>query len=101
LRVFGAASPSRKARPPTLGSKMMNYRITLYEECTYTERNYFSGKVWVHPNHKRIHELKEWCKEYVGQNNWCYYGHEKKNPHEFRFRNGEDLLAFKFKFGFI
>lgn len=46
-----------------------------------------------------LEEYKEWCKERVGANGWNYYGKYRKIPCEFRFKHGEDLVAFKLTFG--
>jgi hypothetical protein len=48
---------------------------------------------------RTIESYKDWCKEYVGANNWNYYGEHKIVPCEFRFKKSEDLLAFKIRFG--
>ena len=41
---------------------------------------------------------KDWCKTHVGPNLWNYYGEYKKIPFQFKFKNAEDLLAFKIRF---
>jgi hypothetical protein len=46
----------------------------------------------------QLSEYKNWCKEFVGGNNWNYYGPHKKIPCEFRFKKPEDALAFKLRF---
>jgi hypothetical protein len=45
-----------------------------------------------------IEIYKEWCKEYVGANNWNFYGFFQGTPLVFRFRHEADLLAFRLTF---
>lgn len=52
------------------------------------------------PAPEYLQELKDWCKTNVGVNGWNYYGCYRKIPYEFRFKQPEDLLAFKLRFGF-
>jgi hypothetical protein len=52
-----------------------------------------------YPPDEIIERGKQWCKERVGSNGWNYYGKYRKVPCEFRFKNEEDLLAFKLTFG--
>lgn len=40
---------------------------------------------------------KQWCMDNC-PNSWNYYGEYKKWPYIFRFRDEQDLLAFKLKF---
>jgi hypothetical protein len=53
----------------------------------------------IKPDWKEIEVYKNWCKEHVGANNWNYYGEYRTIQYEFRFKNSEDLLAFKLRFG--
>lgn len=63
--------------------------------------NYYNGKeMWppVYPTQDQLEEYKKWCKANVGPNGWNYYGMYRKIPCEFRFKRGEDLVAFKLRF---
>ena len=55
---------------------------------------------WPHvsPTDSKISQMKHWCNERVGHNNWNYYGIHKKTPCSFKFKKEEDLLAFKLRF---
>lgn len=52
---------------------------------------------------KKGKECYSWCKNTLGtkDNRWCYFGIHKKTPLEFRFRNEEDLLAFRLANGLL
>lgn len=54
----------------------------------------------VGPTKVEIDEMKKWCRENVGDNRWNYYGAYRKVPCMFRFKEEEDLLAFKLRFLF-
>ena len=76
----------------------MKHRVWLKIERSVNPYNGNTGGV-ITPSVKQINELIEWCKENVGANGWNYYGLYREKPCEFRFKRGEDLLAFKLRFG--
>jgi hypothetical protein len=53
------------------------------------------------PAYTEISQMKHWCNERVGHNNWNYYGIHKKTPCMFKFKKEEDLLAFKLRFNLL
>jgi len=58
-----------------------------YEQITY-------------PTDEHIIEMKKWCKANTGRDQWNYYdGWCRDHPYQFKFKQSEDLLAFKLKFG--
>jgi len=65
-------------------------------------KDIWSGKslVWPieSPTNDQIETCKKWCKEHIGSNGWNYYGKYRKIPCQFRFKQREDLLAFKLVF---
>lgn len=77
----------------------MTYRYNL--KPVFTKDSYGNMKWdpdW--PTQKDVNAIKEWCKVHVGANGWNYFGQYRKIPFEFRFKRGEDMLAFKLTFGF-
>ena len=76
----------------------MMYEIKLEDYLVYDKSQPFSTYQWLEVRFDRQEEIKEWCKECVGANNWNYYGLEKKTPCVLRFKRQEDLLAFKLRF---
>lgn len=75
----------------------MKYRVQLPH--TTEKRGYSQLPITIFPPDGVLEEYKEWCKERVGANGWNYYGKYRKQPCEFRFKRGEDLVAFKLTFG--
>lgn len=63
------------------------------------KRGWSQLPVTIYVDDKKIESYKTWCKEQVGADGWNYYGKYRKVPCEFRFKRGEDLLAFKLVFG--
>ena len=49
----------------------------------------------VYPDYDYVNSLKKWCKEFLGQDQWNYYGRYHNPPCQFTFKRSEDLLAFK------
>lgn len=77
----------------------MKHKVWLRVEWT---KNSYNGKdvdPLISPNLDEVEKLKQWCRENVGANGWNYYGLNRLNPCEFRFKRSEDLLAFKLRFG--
>lgn len=75
---------------------MISVNVSVNVSIQYT--NYWSGNTRTEYDPRKLREYKNWCKEFVGANNWNYYGPYKKTPCEFRFKKPEDALAFKLKF---
>ena len=75
----------------------MQYRIQLPSRTE--KRGYSQLPITIFPPDGILEEYKEWCKERVGVNGWNYYGKYRRIPCEFRFKRGEDLVAFKLVFG--
>jgi hypothetical protein len=75
----------------------MQYRIQL--PITREKRGWSQQYITIYPPEEQISACKEWCRLMVGTNGWNYYGKYKKVPCEFRFKRGEDLVAFKLVFG--
>lgn len=75
----------------------MKYRIQL--PSTTEKRGWSQLPVTIFQPDGILEEYKEWCKDRVGANSWNYYGKYRKIPCEFRFKRGEDLVAFKLTFG--
>ena len=48
-----------------------------------------------------VRTCKQWCKENVGVDKWNYYGEYKRHPFIFKFKDGQDALAFKMRFGIL
>jgi hypothetical protein len=79
----------------------MKYRIALpvvYSKNTWTGADEYPV---LSPKQENLTKYKEWCKDRVGTNGWNYYGQYRKIPFEFRFKRGEDLVAFKLTFGLL
>lgn len=75
----------------------MQYRIQL--PITREKRGWSQEYITIYPPPTKIDECKEWCKATVGINGWNYYGIYRKIPCEFRFKRGEDAVAFRLRFG--
>jgi hypothetical protein len=81
---------------------MMQYRICVKEHVyKVTVDPWYGTFRSVDVNYARLNAMQKWCKENVAQDDWNYYGMYKDIPFEFKFRNGEDFLAFKFRFEFL
>lgn len=76
----------------------MVHSIFVDDKVRILKNNYYSGAFWFEYDMKKLEEYKDWCKKHVGTDNWNYYGPHKKVPCEFRFKRGEDALAFKIMF---
>jgi hypothetical protein len=76
----------------------MAHSVFVADKVSYMKSNYWSGTIWTEYDWRKLEEYKEWCKKNVGANMWNYYGQHKKIPCEFRFKRGEDALAFTMKF---
>ena len=80
----------------------MSMRHKIIIPITYQlNPNGWAQQKWVpiYPEQKYIDSLKAWCREYIGVNQWNYFGQYRKVPFEFRFKRSEDLLAFKLTHG--
>lgn len=79
----------------------MSTRYRLALPVRFTKNAWSGANQWppIYPTQEQLDEYKEWCKTQVGANKWNYYGIYRKIPCEFRFKCGEDMLAFKLRFG--
>ena len=77
----------------------MKYRYAF--PIKYNKNPYTGMDTWPmsNPTLEQLDECKQWCKEKIGANGWNYYGMYRKIPCEFRFKRGEDLVAFRLRFG--
>lgn len=76
----------------------MTHSIFVADKVSSTQVSPYSGIAWTEYDWRKLHKYKEWCKKNVGANNWNYYGQHKRVPCEFRFKRGEDALAFSLRF---
>ncbi len=77
------------------------FEINLCDYLVYEKISAYSSYSqykWLEVHYDKQDEIKEWCKECVGPNQWNYYGLEKKTRCVLRFKRQEDLLAFKLRF---
>lgn len=81
------------------------YRIQVNKHMKSHPLNYYSGKathLWSYEvsayNNNLAAEYRKWCQENVGGDRWNYFGEFRKIPFEFKFKEEQDLLAFKIRF---
>ncbi len=99
---FRRASLKSDTPPTSRTFQMTQYRISVKKHVYKETYNPWSGALHgCEVDYGQLNTLQKWCKENVAQDNWNYYGMHQITPFEFKFRNGEDMLAFKFKFEFL
>jgi len=76
----------------------MAHSIFVADKVSELKTSPWSGNTWTEYDWRKLEIYKNWCKKHVGADMWNYYGQHKKIPCEFRFKRGEDALAFKIMF---